>query len=169
MRELFLVRHAKSDWGTEALKDIDRHLNERGYSDAYFMSKWFLKNKKTPELILSSTATRALSTAMIFARTLEFNMNKFVMNEKLYESSVANFTGILQKQDASVKSIMVFCHNPCITEFCNKMCEDLFIDNVSTCGIVNLNFEVNNWKDISNVKATRGFFQFTKDFKNNID
>ena len=43
MKELILVRHAKSDWGNESLKDIDRHLNERGYEDAYLLSKWYEK------------------------------------------------------------------------------------------------------------------------------
>lgn len=167
MKELFLVRHAKSDWGSEFIKDIDRPLNARGYDDAYLMSKWFMKNKKMPEVILSSTATRAINTALIFARTFEFKMDNFFINEKIYESSVPNLISIIQKQNTSVNSIMIFCHNPCVTDFCNQLNEGVFIDNVSTCGIINLNFEIDSWKDIASKKAKMGFFQFPKDFKNN--
>lgn len=76
MKELILVRHAKSDWGSEVLKDIDRPLNERGYRDAYFMSNWFVKEKAKPQVIVSSSATRALSTAMIFARIMDADVKK---------------------------------------------------------------------------------------------
>jgi phosphohistidine phosphatase len=165
MAELILVRHAKSDWGSEFLKDIDRPLNERGYSDAYFMSKWFLKNKPLPELILASTATRALNTALIFARTFEFNMKNFFLKEKIYESSVSNLLSIVQEEATNVKSIMLFGHNPCITETCNLLTDDLFFDNVPTCGIVNLKF--GDWKDLGNKKGSLVFYQFPKDFRNN--
>lgn len=167
MRELYLIRHAKSDWGSEFLKDIDRPLNERGYTDAYFMSKWFLKNKKMPEAILSSTATRAMNTALIFARTFEFDMSKFSLDANIYECPSQKLISIIKQQDDKIRSLMVFCHNPCITDVSNKLTDDVFIDNVPTCGIINLNFEINSWKEIETKKANMGFFQFPKDFKNN--
>jgi phosphohistidine phosphatase len=166
MKELFLVRHAKSDWGTEFLKDIDRPLNERGYRDAYFMSQWFLKNKKAPQRIVSSTATRALNTALIFARAMDFDLKNFTITPKIYECHEKDLRAYLKEMDNSVDRLMVFCHNPCITEASNRLTKDVFIDNVPTCGIVNLNFEVQNWKDIEEKKASIGFFQFPKDFKN---
>jgi len=97
MKELIFVRHAKSDWGTEFLQDIDRHLNERGYRDAYFLSEWYEKNKNKPDLILSSTATRALSTAFIFARALEQTTDKIKLEEKIYEASLENLLSVLKK------------------------------------------------------------------------
>ncbi len=165
MLELIFVRHAKSDWGAEFLRDIDRPLNERGYTDAYFMSKWFLKNKKVPELILSSPATRALSTALIFARAFEFNMKNFSINESIYESPVSNLISIVQSQSNSVRSVMLFGHNPGITETCNFLTDDLFFDNVATCGIVGLKFETDNWKEVGTKKGKVDFNQFPKKFK----
>lgn len=166
MKDLFFVRHAKSDWGSEFLKDIDRPLNERGYTDAYFMSRWFLKNKSLPELIISSSATRALSTAMIFMRTFDFNLDNFTILPNVYESSVANLISIIQKQNNNTKSIMIFGHNPSITQTSNFLTDDVFFDNVSTCGIVNLKFEIENWNKVEEKKGKLGFYQFPKDFKN---
>jgi phosphohistidine phosphatase len=167
MRELFLIRHAKSDWASEFLKDIDRPLNERGFRDAYFMSRWFIKNKQKPDLIISSTANRALSTALIFARTMEYDMKRFHLNQDIYECTVQTLLSVVQSQSDEARSLMIFCHNPCITDAFNKLNEDIFIDNVPTCGIVNLNFNVGSWKEVDYRKASVGFFQFPKDFRNN--
>lgn len=166
MKELFLIRHAKSDWGSEFLKDIDRPLNERGYSDAYSMSKWFLKNKKLPDCILSSPATRALNTALIFVREFEFEMKKFHLEPNLYEANVQTLYKIIMQQNSDVDSLMLFCHNPGITDLCNQLTDDIFIDNVPTCGIVNIKFEIKDWKELDHKKGTLGYFQFPKDFRN---
>ncbi len=64
MKTIYLIRHAKSDWDNPLLQDIERPLNERGYADANVMGT----RLKTPGLIISSPAVRALSTALIFAR-----------------------------------------------------------------------------------------------------
>ncbi|MCE3229257.1 MAG: phosphohistidine phosphatase SixA [Bacteroidetes bacterium] len=166
MKELILVRHAKSDWGTEFLKDVDRHLNERGYSDAYFMSRWFAKNMALPQTIVSSTATRALSTALIFARSLEFDMAHFTLNKLVYESSVKTMISLIHGLPKDVNSVMLFGHNPTITDVCNTLINDFFIDNVPTCGMVGMKFSVNDWHEISEKKGSLSFYQFPKNFKN---
>lgn len=167
MKELTLIRHAKSDWGNEHLKDIDRHLNERGYSDAYQLSDWYFNNHEVPEMIISSTATRALNTALIFARALNFDMKNFVLEKIIYESSVATLLSIIKKQSDSKKSLMLFGHNPTITDLFNELCKDVFIDNIPTCGIMKINFGANSWKEICDKNAKLNFHKFPKDYKNN--
>jgi phosphohistidine phosphatase len=166
MKKLIVVRHAKSDWGTEFLKDIDRPLNNRGYTDAYFMSDWFFKYKPVPDMILSSTASRALNTALIFARTMSFNMKNFALNNNLYESTPQTILDIVKSSSDEHSSLMIFCHNPGITHLCNDLMKDVFIDNVPTCGIVGIKFSVDDWKQISNVQSELDFYQFPKNFKN---
>ncbi|PBQ33089.1 phosphohistidine phosphatase [Sphingobacteriaceae bacterium] len=166
MKELIFVRHAKSDWGTEFLKDIDRHLNERGYRDAYFLSEWFEKNKKKPDLILSSSATRALSTAFIFARSLEQNKDKIKVEEKIYEASLETLLSVLKKMDASYNSVMLFGHNPSLTTICNYLCDDLFFDDIPTCGIVSYNFDIKKWSELDEKQGKLNYYQFPKEFKN---
>lgn len=165
MKQLIFARHAKSDWGNEFLKDIDRPLNDQGYSDAYFLSEWFLKNKALPELILSSTATRAINTALIFARTFDYDMSCFRVEKEIYESSVETLITIIKEQDDSKKSIMLFGHNPAITNICNELAKQLFFENLPTCGIVALNFEIESWKALSSKSGVTDFYQFPKDFK----
>ena len=166
MKELTLIRHAKSDWGNEYLKDIDRHLNERGYSDAYLLSTWYCKNHKLPDIILTSTATRALNTALIFARALDFNMDHFVIEKNIYEATSDKLLSIIKKQADSKNSIMLFGHNPGITNVFNELSND-YIDNIPTCGIVNLHFKTNSWKTIDKENSHLNFQQFPKEYKNN--
>lgn len=166
MKEVIFVRHAKSDWGTEFLKDVDRHLNERGYSDAYFLSDWYLKNKPSPDLLLSSTATRALSTALIFSRTLKTNIAAFKLEPNLYDAGLTELFSVLRSQDSSTNSIMLFAHNPGLTNICNEVSDDLFFDNVPTCGIVSYNFDIKKWKDLDSKKGKLNYYQFPKEFKN---
>lgn len=166
MKEVIFVRHAKSDWGTEFLQDVDRHLNERGYSDAYFLSEWYLKNKTLPQLILSSTATRAMSTALIFARKFNCEMHAFTPEKDLYEANSTQILSILKKQNSALNSVMLFGHNPGLTSVCNELTDDLFFDNIPTCGIVSLSFAISKWADLYSKKGKLNYYQFPKEFKN---
>lgn len=166
MKQLIFVRHAKSDWGNEFLKDIDRPLNDRGYADAYSMSEWYLKNKALPDQILASTATRALNTALIFARSFEWNMKCFAVEEEIYESSVERLVAIIKEQKDSKNRIMLFGHNPAFTNICNELGDDLFFDNVPTCGMVALNFDISSWSRLDKKTGRLDYYQFPKEFKN---
>ncbi|HOZ88212.1 MAG TPA: phosphoglycerate mutase family protein [Bacteroidia bacterium] len=166
MKQIIFIRHAKSDWGNEFLKDVDRPLNETGYADAYALSKWFLENHAQPDLIIASTATRAINTALIFARTLEFNMNCFRVEKEIYESSMEMLISIVKEQDETKQRLMIFGHNPAITNICNALGNDLFFDNIPTCGIVALNFKINKWTDLAMNTGVMDYYRFPKDFKN---
>jgi len=165
MKQLTFIRHAKSDWGNEFLKDIDRPLNETGYATSYQSSGWYLSNKPLPDLIISSTAARALNTALIFARTFNFNMEDFMLEPKVYESNLKNLLLIINNLPNQKNSVIIFGHNPSITNVCNELTDDLFFDNVPTCGIVSLNADVENWADVTAKKLKLNFYQFPKDFK----
>lgn len=165
MKDLILVRHAKSDWGTEFLKDIDRPLNERGYRDAYFMSRWFLENHGKPDRILASTATRALNTALIFSRTMDFDMTRFAIDKNIYEAPAKRLISIICQQPDTVQSVAIFCHNPGITEACNQLAREFYVDNVPTCGIAGIKFSVSSWREIAEKQGESSFFRFPKNFK----
>lgn len=166
MKQLIFVRHAKSDWGNEFLKDIDRPLTDRGYTDAYFLGEWCLKNKTLPDQMLASTATRALNTALIFARIFNFDMKRFCLEKEIYESSVERLMSIIREQDNARDRIMLFGHNPAFTNICNELSDDLFFDNVPTCGMVAFNFNIDSWSALSKKSGKLDFYQFPKEFKN---
>src|SRR5438034_8146614 len=84
MKTLFLIRHAKSSRDDPALADKDRPLNDRGKRDAPKMGKRLAKRNVAPDLILSSPATRALKTAQIIAKKLDYKRKNILVNDRLY-------------------------------------------------------------------------------------
>ena len=64
MKTLYIVRHAKSSWEYEGIKDIDRPLKKRGIDDAYLISTVLQKKVETPSVFVSSCANRALHTSI---------------------------------------------------------------------------------------------------------
>jgi len=84
VKTLLLVRHAKSSRNEPALQDKDRPLNNRGKRDAPKMGKRLAKREVTPDLILSSPAKRALKTAQLIAKKLDYKLQDIVVDERLY-------------------------------------------------------------------------------------
>lgn len=165
MKQLIIVRHAKSEWGDEGLKDIDRPLNDRGYKDAYILSDWFFNHHEVPKLFMSSDATRALSTAYIFARALDYPTNEVVIEPRIYESSAKTLKEVISEIDNKIEYAILFGHNPGITNLVNELNDGLDFDNIPTCGIISLMFDMKSWKDIETKKGKINFQQFPKEFK----
>jgi phosphohistidine phosphatase len=156
---LFIVRHGKSSWDYPAVSDIDRSLKERGIKDAYDMAKRVLKKAYVPECIISSPALRALHTAIIFSRVLGFPVDEIIINQDLYLSEADKILSVITATDDSLKSLMVFGHNPGFTELVNYLSE-LDIDNLPTSGVVILRFNTEKWKGINKNCQVVEFFDY---------
>lgn len=165
MKKLILIRHAKSDWGTEGLKDIDRPLNDRGYSDAYMLSEWFFAHQDVPKLFVSSDATRALNTALIFARNLNYPVGEIQIEPEIYEAPPNKIKAIISTIDNQHDSVVLFGHNPGFTNVVNELTDDLFFENIPTCGIIALDFNVDAWQKAIQTKGKINFHKFPKEFK----
>ncbi len=142
MKQLFLIRHAKSDWTNPELKDIERFLNERGYSNANRMAAKF--NHK-PDLIITSPAIRAMSTALIFARNLNYKANNICIKQELYETSVKDYLSVINTIDNTYNTVLLFAHNPTISDVAQHLTQALPIE-LPTCAIAGISFEVTDWK-----------------------
>ena len=164
MKKLYLTRHAKSDWGHEGLQDIDRPLNQRGYDDAYRTSASLKKKNLVPEQMVSSPATRAISTSFIFARNFNFPEKDILIVGEIYEASAKILKETIQKFSDKYSTVMLFGHNPGLTKLFNEI-SDAEIDNLPTCGVVLIEFDCSSWKDVFNKKGKYIFSEFPKDFK----
>ena len=161
MKTLYLVRHAKSSWDNPALRDFDRPLNERGKTDAPRMGQRLNKRGVMPELILSSPARRARSTARKIAREIDYNLNQIQFADNLYHAAPNTILQVLSRLPDSFQSVMVVGHNPGLTDFVNEYI-GVRIDNVPTCGVVAARFKVQSWKDLSAVTGELIFFDYPK-------
>lgn len=162
MKKIILVRHAKSSWKYQ-VKDHDRPLKKRGVNDAKLLSTYTNKMISTPELLWSSSANRALSTAKIFAKNWGIPMHEVKVKKELYDFSGSDLIKTIKECENTINSLMIFGHNFAITDFVNTF-GNLYIENVPTCGFVVLEFDMVNWKELSKGKVV--YKLFPKEIKN---
>ena len=161
MKTLLLIRHAKSDWSTPSLGDIDRPLNERGKKDAPVMAGRLLDKKIKIDAFIASPAKRAKKTAAIFAKEHKRDKDEIIIKEELYAASPTAFHDVINDTKDKFDTIAIFSHNPGITDFANGL-TDLRIDNIPTCGIVAIKINAKHWSDFKEAKKEFWFFDYPK-------
>jgi phosphohistidine phosphatase len=148
MKNLFLVRHGKSDWSVSGQKDFDRELNGRGRSDAPKMGRKLYEMEARPDIIISSPAARARLTAELVCEQLKSDPEKILYNEDIYEASVRTLLGVINGIEDKYSRVMIFGHNPGFT-FLAEYLTKKEIGNIPTCGVVNIEFDLASWKEVS--------------------
>ena len=161
MKTLYIVRHAKSSWDDPSLADFDRPLNSRGRRDAPRMGKRLKEQNILPDLIFSSPAKRALSTAKRIAEELGYSKHAIETNEDLYHASEEEILSVLQGFSDKHSAVLMVGHNPGLTDFVNALM-NLNIFNIPTCGIATCSLDVSSWKEIEFGKGINVFYDFPK-------
>jgi phosphohistidine phosphatase len=161
MKQLFICRHAKSSWKHPELTDFDRPLNSRGKEDAPRMGNILADKGITPNLILTSPANRAKTTALTMADALNFPLEAIQENAGIYLADTGTLIKILGNLPADINSFMIFGHNPGFTDLANLL-GDFYIDNMPTCSIVALQFDMDDWSKLKSVKGELMFFEYPK-------
>ena len=160
MKTLYLIRHAKSSWSFD-LSDHDRPLGKRGRKDVVKMGKHLLANQPPPEVLMSSTASRAFYTALHICDAFGIDEGNIRLNPKLYHAGASEILDIV-KQAPNCERLAIFGHNPGFTSAANALA-NLNFDNVPTCGIVGINLDIKYWKDIQFGQGLLSFFYFPKE------
>ncbi len=120
MKTLILVRHAKSSWAYPHLSDFDRPLNGRGKRDAPRMGRYLAERGIHADLIVSSPANRAITTARTIQEYQVSPKPRIVEERSLYHASAATILRVVQAQPDDVNSLMIFGHNPGFTDCANQ-------------------------------------------------
>ena len=163
MKKLYFVRHAKSSWKDSTLNDFDRPLNKRGKRDAPFMGKLLKERGIKPELIISSSAVRTTSTALFFAEGMNYPPYDIIKDDNLYEAGSRDILNIIVAIEDTINSLMIFAHNPGITELYNFLSKKK-IDNIPTSAVVSLTFKVDHWTQIDINTSSLDFFEYPKKY-----
>jgi phosphohistidine phosphatase len=148
MRRLTLVRHAKADTPLPGQQDWDRVLDRRGQLDAPEMARRLRSRKLKPDLVLSSPAVRALSTASIMARELKVHADRIAQDERLYLADPKRIMEVVRELGGTAQHVMVFGHNPGITDCANRLSAGDHIDTLPTSGVFTARFAVDDWSQL---------------------
>ena len=162
MRFLTVVRHAKSSWDYSELSDFERPLNERGRRDAPLMAKRLLKVPPRPDVLLSSPATRALTTARLFADEMGIKTADVAVDAKIYDASPDTLLKIVRGLDDGARHVMMFGHNPGVSELAHLLAACDF-DEMATCAAARFEFAAKSWSEVAPGDGKVVHFLFPKD------
>jgi phosphohistidine phosphatase len=163
MKTLYVVRHAKSSWEYDDLSDFERPLNERGKRDAPRMAKRLKEKNVHPDLLVSSPAKRAMSTAKRMAEVLHYKPDHIVGEKKLYHANEDDLLKIAQGLNDKYEVVMLFGHNPGLTDFVNSLSAKKWVtDNIPTCGVVAFELAVSSWSELQFQTGSLLFFDYPK-------
>lgn len=159
MKTIYIVRHAKSSWEYTGVKDIDRPLKERGIKDAHLLSKILAKDIQKPDVFVSSSANRALHTAIIFCENFDYPLSNLQIKKQLYSFSDGYLVKTVKALDDGFSSAIIFSHDHGINTFVNKF-GNKPIAHVPTCGVIGIRFNEKHWKNIK--QGTTVLVEFPK-------
>lgn len=162
MKRLTLVRHAKSDWGDPSLEDFERPLNARGERDAPEMARRMVEAGLKPTLIVTSPAVRALATARIFARAFGCPARKIRHADEAYLASPGTLLEIVRRLGGRSRHVMLFGHNPGISQFATLLTGDDSLGDVPTAAVVSLAVDAKSWGDLQPGSAERVLYDYPK-------
>lgn len=148
MKTVYLARHAKSEKGFEGIDDFDRPLNQRGIHNANLIGSVLKERGEIPGLFITSPAIRALSTAFIFARKMNFSWDHILIHESIYEAAFTDLLNVIKSVPDEYSSVMLFGHNPSFTDAVNKL-SGAGIGNVPTSAVACIDFEAGTWEEIA--------------------
>ena len=162
MKTLYIVRHAKSAWSYQSIEDIDRPLKERGINDAHLLSKHLAKKIIKPDVFVSSSANRALHTAIIFCDNFKYPLSNLQIKRQLYNFSDGYLTKVVNALDDNFDSAIIFSHDHGINTFVNKF-GNKPIAHVPTCGVIGIEFKDKHWKSLK--KGNTILIDFPKNYR----
>lgn len=156
MKTLFLVRHAKASPAGLTLSDRDRPLADRGHEDARKMGRRLARHHAKPELLVSSPALRALTTARLFAEQIGCASQDIVVDDRLYASSADGLLAVVRALDDKVDRVMLFGHNPEFAELAHRLSSDIV--GMPTCAVAEFHFDTKAWPDVGRIEPVRSTF-----------
>jgi phosphohistidine phosphatase len=160
-KQLIVVRHGKSDQGEHGMSDFDRTLNHRGNKNAHEMAERIIHKEIVPELIVSSPAVRALSTAKHFADVLNISQGNIQQEQSIYEANTTALLKVINQLSNDYQRVALFGHNPGLTELVNYLA-DAKIYNLPTAGVVVIDFPFDDWSLVSQHTGSLFFFDSPK-------
>jgi phosphohistidine phosphatase len=156
MKVLYLVRHAKSDWGKPGQKDEERILLEKGIKRTAMIVDYLRQKEVMPDVIVSSPAARASLTANLIAAGLGYPEKKVDHEQLIYSGDSDDILDHIYETPAKVNSMMIVGHNPTLTNLANRFLDEM-LEWLPTSAVVCIHFDTEKWADIRKCPRQTGF------------
>lgn len=161
MKQLVLIRHAKSSWKDPALTDLERPLKKRGERDSRDMASRLQALALPVQKVMMSPALRVTQTIDLMKEETGFGKGISDIFPDLYTFSYEDILLFLKQLDDSHSCIAVAGHNPAITDLVNFLTLG-DIPNIPTCGIAVLAVDAEQWSKLRAGGATLAHYDYPK-------
>jgi phosphohistidine phosphatase len=146
VKSILLLRHAKSDWNASFGNDHERPLNKRGRRAASVVGKFVQATDQITDLVLSSTATRARTTAELAVEAGRWKRPVELVPE-LYGASTEMVLDLIQRQNESDDSLMIVGHEPTCSDLVAKLTGGGHVQ-YPTAALARIDFHVDGWSEV---------------------
>jgi len=148
MKKIIFVRHGKAEEPAPEISDFERSLTLKGKIISRIMAQRVMEKEKSPGLIITSPAFRALETAIIFSETFGVEPEKIIMNSRIYyKMNFQYIPELLALTGEENNSVMLFGHNPSFTEIASILSKE-GCDFLPKSGVISISFNVMTWSEI---------------------
>ena len=145
MKTLLILRHAKSSWNNAQLTDYERPLNKRGKIDAPRMGKHLREQELVPDLIITSSAERAMTTAEAVAQASGYEQ-EIQSTRSFYHADPEAYLDVLRQLDDSLERVMVVGHNPGMEELLEELTG--VWEQMPTAALAQISLPINHWREL---------------------
>ena len=147
MKQIYLLRHANSDWSSLNQQDFDRPLTKKGIEEASKLSNYFYNQSIIVDKVFCSSAERTKQTFDLCSDGLKYSISEAIYLDKLYLAKSDEIISLIKKLSNSTSSILIIGHNPAMLEIINALSDSESI-NYPTCSLAEIIVE-SLWKDLS--------------------
>lgn len=151
MKTLVVLRHAKSSWNESGLADHDRPLNDRGERDAPRVGKLLRQQRLAPDVIISSDAVRARTTAQAVAEAAGY-AGEVRLEPLLYHAAPDDILVVLRAAEPAAETVMVVGHNPGLEALVGRLTGARH--DLPTAALAQVALPIDRWRDLDG--STRG-------------
>jgi len=161
MKRLIIVRHAKAAKAGPRDKDFDRPLAPRGEEDAVEMGRRLARGRTHPDAIVTSPAERALATARLVARELDFPWEEIHAEKQIYLAEAGTLLDLVRFFDERAESAMIVGHNPGVSELAHALTRG-FTEELPTCAIVTIDLPADTWAGVKRGSGSLRSYDYPK-------
>jgi phosphohistidine phosphatase len=150
VKRLLILRHAKSSWADSSLDDRERPLNDRGRRDAPRAGEWLRERAVMPDLIITSDAVRARTTAEAVAKAAGYS-RALVVTPSLYHATPEDVLDVLQDAPDEAHTVLIVGHNPGLEDLVGQLTGEHH--GLPTTALVELEVPIDRWRDLDRTIA----------------
>jgi phosphohistidine phosphatase len=165
MKQLTLIRHAKSSWSNVSMGDFERPLGARGLRDAPRMGAYLSEMPLPPiSRMISSPALRARTTADLIAKELGLAAEQLTLEPRIYGASLSVLFELVRGLDEAEGHVVLVGHNPGFEQLARALDPNFDGDGAKypTCGVARMQLAVETWAEVDEGSVESSRFVYPK-------